>query len=217
VRIDRVTVRRGAIHVRSFHADPPFDVYVRDVEATADNLANSLDVAESLVARVQATARPMEAGRLALRASLDPFEETPDFDLELELSGLSLAHLNRFFRAYGGIDVERGTLRLDAELSAGDGAFEGYVKPFFQGVDVVTPEEVTEQAPWASLWEGLVGGAAELFEDQGEDRVATRIPISGRVESPRVGLWRTLANVVRNAYFEAFVPGLEHSVGEERG
>jgi len=217
VRIDRLTVKSGSIHVRSFRSDPPFDVYLRDVDGTADNLANSRDVAETLVARIQATARPMEAGRLDLRASLDPFRDPPDFDLDLQLNGLALRHLNRFFRAYGGIDVERGTLRVDAELASHGGAFRGYAKPFFESVDVLKPQELRKQAPWSSLWEALVGGAAEVFEDQPDDRVATRIPISGRVESPRIGLWRTLANVVRNAYFEAFLPGLEHSVGREQG
>jgi uncharacterized protein involved in outer membrane biogenesis len=217
VRIDRMTVRHGSIHLRSFRSDPPFDVYLRDVDGTADNLANSRDVAKTLVARIQGTARPMEAGRLELRASLDPFRDPPDFDLDLQLSGLSLKHLNRLFRAYGGVDVERGTLRVDAELASHRGAFDGYVKPFFQSVDVLQPRELPEQAPWSSLWEALVGGAAEVFEDQPDDRLATRIPISGRGESPEIGLWRTLANVVRNAYFEAFLPGLEHSVGSEQG
>jgi hypothetical protein len=216
VRIDRMTVRNGSIHVRSFRSDPPFDIYLRDVQGTADNLANSRDVAETLVARVEATARPMEAGRLALRASLDPFRDPPDFDLDLTLKGLALRHLNRFFRAYGGVDVEGGTLRVDAELESHRGKFDGYVKPFFESVDVLQPEELRKQAPWSSLWEALVGGAAEAFEDRSDDRVATRIPISGRVESPEIGMWQTLANVVRNAYFEAFLPGLEHSVGKDR-
>jgi uncharacterized protein involved in outer membrane biogenesis len=217
VRIDRVTVRRGTLHLRSFHADPPFDIYLRKVQGVADNLANSLDVAESLEARIRATAQTMEAGKLKLDVKLDPFEDPSDFDLELQMEGLALAHLNRFFRAYGGLDVQKGTLHLDAELVCKNGEFQGYLKPFFEGVDVVSREEVTEQAPWDTLWEGLAGAAAEVFEDQKRDRVATKIPISGRVESPRVGLLRTLANAVRNAYFEAFVPGLEHSVGEKRG
>ena len=119
-----------------------------------------------------------------------------------------------FFRAYGGFDVERGRLRLYGELAAEGGRFEGYLKPFFEDVDVLQlREEVPEQGWWASLWEALVGGAAEALQDQDTDRVATRIPISGRVEAPEVGFWRTLANVLRNAFYEAFVPGLEHSVG----
>jgi hypothetical protein len=37
------------------------------------------------------------------------------------------------------------------------------------------------------------------------------------VESPDVGFWATLGNVVRNAFVDSFVPALEHSVGEEKG
>ena len=52
------------------------------------------------------------------------------------------------------------------------------------------------------------------MQDQSADRVATRIPIAGSVTAPEVDFWRTLGNVLRNAFVEAFVPALEHSVGQ---
>jgi hypothetical protein len=217
IRINRVTARRGAIHFRDFRSTPPVDVYLRDVALEVQNLTNSRDLAEDMVARGHATARPMDAGRLEVRLAIDPYTELPSFDLDAQASGVSLRHFNDFLRAYAGFDVQRGTLRLFAELVAKDGAFEGYLKPFFEDVDVLqTEEEVREQGLLASLWEALVGSTVEALEDQGSDRVATRIPISGRVSSPQVGFWTTLANVVRNAFYQAFVPALEHSLGEER-
>ena len=214
IRIDRVTARGGAVHFRNFRSEPPVDVYLRDVRLVVRNLTNSLDLAGDLVVRGQAAATPMEGGQLEVRFAVDPFAAQPTFDVEAQATGVSLVQFDDFFRAYGGFDVERGRLRLYGELAAEGGRFEGYLKPFFEDVDVLQlREEVPEQGWWASLWEALVGGAAEALQDQDTDRVATRIPISGRVEAPEVGFWRTLANVLRNAFYEAFVPGLEHSVG----
>jgi len=210
VRINRVTARRGEIHLRDFRSDPPVDVYLEDVTLRVENLSNSLDLSRDMVARARATASPKGGGRLEIRTAIDPYADLPTFEVALQATGVALSGWNDLLRAYAGIDVQRGSLRLYAELRAESGAFEGYLKPFFEDVDVLRiREELGEQGLLASLWEALVGGTAEALEDQ-SDRVATLVPISGRVESPEIGFWTTLANVVRNAFIEAFAPGLEH-------
>jgi hypothetical protein len=222
IKINRVTVRNGSIHWRSFTSDPPFDVYLHDVDLVARNLTNSADLPEERVAKLEFTATPMHAGRVKASVSIDPYADLPTFDLDGQVKGLSLKHFNRLFRAYAKVDVEQGQLRLFTELESDEGRFQGYVKPFFENVDVITTEELGEQIKeqgirgfFASLWESIVGTTAEALEDQEEDRVATRIPISGRVDSPDVGFFRTIAGVIRNAFLEAFIPALEHSVGED--
>jgi hypothetical protein len=222
IKINRVTVRNGSIHWRSFTSDPPFDVYLHDVDLIARNLTNSADLPEKRVAKLQFTATPMHAGRVQARVSIDPYADLPTFDLDGQIKGVSLKNFNRLFRAYAKVDVERGNLRLYTELKSDEGRFQGYVKPFFENVDVITRQEFKEQVKeqgirgfFASFWEAIVGTTAETFEDQKDDRVATRIPISGRVDSPDVGFFRTIAGVIRNAFMESFVPALEHSVGED--
>jgi hypothetical protein len=216
IRIDRLTARRGAVHFRNFRSEPPVDVYLHDVRLTVSNLTNSLDLSKDLVVRGQGSATPMQGGRVEARMQLDPYADEPTFDLELTATSLALPQFDDFLRAYAGFDVQRGRLSVYGELAAEKGRFEGYLKPFFEDVDVLDlREEAGEQGWWASLWEAFVGGAAETLQDQAADRVATRIPISGRVDSPEIGFWPTLGNVLRNAFYEAFVPGLEHSVGRE--
>lgn len=215
VRINRAEVRDGSVHLRAFHTDPRVDVYLHELDAIAINLTNSSDLSGDRVAQVTMRAVPMNAGLLRARASLDPFSERPDFDLDAEAKGIDLAQWNDLLRAYLKFDVEDGAISLYTELAARGDRFDGYLKPFVEGVDVLRyEEERKEQSFFASIWEGLVGATAELFQDQSHDRVATRIPISGSVEDPRIGFWPTLGNVVRNAFIEALVPQLERSVGD---
>ena len=216
VRINRVTARNGSVHFRSFHTDPPVDVYLHDVQLVVRNLTNSADLSENMVARAVFTGRPMQSGQLKGKLAIDPYADLPTFDLDCQLTGVALTNFNDFFRAYAKVDVQRGNLRLYAELQAKNGSFHGYVKPFFDDVDVLSKEEVEEQGFFASVWEAIVGGAADVLKNQPEDDVATRIPIAGTVASPDIGFFTTLVNVLRNAFLEAFVPALEHSVGEER-
>jgi hypothetical protein len=218
-KINRVTVRDGSIHFRAFDTDPSVDVFLSDVDLVANNLTNSEDLSEDMVADAYFTATVMESGRVEAKVAIDPYAELPSFDLDMAIANVSLPQLNDLFRAYAGVDVERGSLRLFTELKSENGRFTGYVKPFFEDVDVISLEELDEQSPLRDLWEAAVGTVAEVFTDRKpeDDRVATRIPISGSVESPDVGFWATLGNVVRNAFVDSFVPALEHSVGEEKG
>jgi hypothetical protein len=218
VKINRVTARNGTVHFRNFRSDPPVDVYLRSVHLVVRNLTNSKDLSNTLVARAELSAVPMNAGKLQVKLSLDPYAELPTFDFEGKATGLDLTQWNSFLRAYAGADVQRGTVQVYAELEAADGAFQGYAKPFLEDVDVLRlDEEYEEQGLFASLWEALIGGTAEAVQDQSEDRIATRIPISGTVASPRVGFWTTLGNTLRNAFVESFVPALEHSLPRKNG
>jgi len=214
-QINRLAVRDGQIHFRAFHTDPPVDIYLHHANAVALNLTNAQDLGESRVATLRLQAIPMNAGMLRARVALDPFADAPDFDLDAQVTGADLTQWNDFLRAYAGFDVEHGAFSIYAELLAHGNRFEGYVKPFFRNVDVLRLEkELPEQGFFASAWEAIVGATEELFQDQPNDRLATRIPVSGTVDDPRIGLWETLGNVLRNAFLEAFVPQLEGSVGE---
>jgi hypothetical protein len=216
IRVNRITARNGEVHFRNFASQPPVDVYLEDVDAVVRNLTNSRELSDDLVARARASARVKGGGRLEARVSLDPYADLPSFDFEGKVEGLALRPFNDFLRAYAGADVQRGSARVYAELAASEGRFSGYLKPFFEDVDVLDLEvERKEQGLLASLWEALLGGTAEVLQDQSEDRVATRIPNTGSVDSPQVGFWQTLGNVLRNAFVEAFVPALENSVGSD--
>lgn len=212
IRINRVEVHDGSVHFRNFHSEPEVDVFLHHLDLRAENLTNSQELSGTRVARVALRAVPMTSGVLKARAEFDPFAETPTFDFDGSLVGARLADFNPFLRAYANVDVESGTMRLFAELQSGERRFDGYLKPFFEDVEVLDAEELEEQGFFASAWEALVGGVTEVFEDQSHDRVATRIPLSGSVNDPEVGFWSTLGATLRNAFVESLVPRLEQSV-----
>jgi hypothetical protein len=215
VKVNRAEVREGTVHFRDFHSEPEVDVYLRDVGIVARNLTNTRDLSEDRVAHVDVRATPMNRGRLWARVEVDPFEERPDFDLDGAVTGADLTQWNDFLRAYAGVDVQRGSFSVYVELVADGGRFEGYLKPFVEDLDVLRlEEEMEEQGFFASLWEALVGSAAEVLEDQPQDRQATRIPLSGRVDDPEASFWAALGGALRNAFVEGLVPRLEGSVGE---
>jgi hypothetical protein len=213
-KINRVEARRGRVHYRSFHTEPEVDVYLRDIELVVGNLTNSKDLASDRVARFEMRAVPMERGRLWGRGTIDPFAERPDFDLDATVTGADLTQWNDYLRAYAGVDVQQGSFSVYTELVAREGRFDGYLKPLVEDLDVLDlAEEAEEQGLLSTIWEALVGTAAEVLEHQPEDRQATRIPLTGTIDDPEGSFWAALGAAIRNAFVEGIVPRLEGSVG----
>lgn len=214
MRIDRFLIVDGEVHYRDFHASPKVDVFVDHLNVEVTNLTNSKDLSEShsRVAGLDVNANIMRSGALRLRGNLDPFARQPTFEIKAWVEHLQVAQLNPFLKAYVKVDVNRGKLSLYSELAARRGAFHGYVKPLIEGLDVLEWRK-EEERPIEKIWEALVGGVAEIFQNQPNDRLATRIPIEGRFDQPRVGAGKAIFALLRNAFIRALRHGLDASAG----
>ncbi|MFZ5482121.1 MAG: DUF748 domain-containing protein [Myxococcota bacterium] len=216
-RIDRFEVQDAVVHVLDTREGPDLDLDVRDIDVVATNLTNSLEVSDSLFAHVDVTARPLGDGLLRASVDVNPYAETPTFDLDLQLRKLPLRAMNDWLEKLAGVDVERGTVDVYVELAAREGRFEGYLKPMLDDVRVFTPkkdlaEEGKGEGPLRKAWEAIVGTASEVVENQPKERVATRVPVSGKLDDPEVGVWKAVGAALRNAFVKALARGLEDSV-----
>jgi hypothetical protein len=111
-------------------------------------------------------------------------------------------------KAYVNIDVEAGRIAVYSELHSKDGKFNGYVKPLVENLDVLRWKEEDER-PAEKLWEGVIGGVAEIFENQKHDRLATVVPLRGRFNEPDVNAWKAAFALLRNAFIQALQHGLD--------
>jgi len=212
LRINRFVVRDGAVRFRNFNSRPPVDVRLDGVQVEANNLTNSEEKSDELMARFTARGRPMGRGSFDLRLKMNPLADVPTFDMDTTLKDLSLPALNTFFRHYAGIDVQGGTLSLYSEATARDGKFRGYVKPIIKDLNVLNSKK-EKNGFWGWLKELTAEAAGEALENQPKDQVATRIAFSGNFEDPRVAVWRAAALVLRNAFLKAIPAGLEDEIG----
>jgi hypothetical protein len=67
------------------------------------------------------------------------------------------------------------------------------------------------------VWESIVQVAAKILENPDKERVATRIPIKGRFDKAEPDVWAAIGGLLRNAFIQALVPGIEGSVGLPHG
>lgn len=214
LRINRFEIVNGEIHYKDFHSSPKVDVYIRSIQAVATNLTNSENISKDLAANIQAKGIVMETGSFQLTSRIDPYTPEPTFDLNFSVRKIELPKLNNFLKAYASFDVQAGTFDLDGEFAAKNGSFDGYVKPILKNVEVFSLEE-EHQNVFEFLWESVAGLVTEVFENQPRDQVATRIPFSGNLKNPSANIWATIAMIIRNAFIEALIPGIERSINLE--
>lgn len=211
-RINRFAIIDGEVHYRDFHARPRVDIYVQRIRGVARNLTNAEDLSGSLVATFAGKAVAMSSGEIAIAGKLNPYAKKPTFEVDATLDHLNLAQFNDYLRAYANVDAEAGKLSVDAEFAASRGRFRGYIKPFIDDLDVLQWEKEREGLA-GKLWEGLVELAAEIFEDQSKDRIATTVPFAGTLEEPEADVWSTIGGLLKNAFIEALRRGLEDKIG----
>jgi hypothetical protein len=208
--INRFEIRNGRIEYVDENSNPKVDIEMTDVYATALNLKNSYDSTSVLPSTLTARASIYE-GTLNCKLKINPLAENPTFDMNAEVKNTNLTKLNDFFEAYAKVDVNKGTFGLYTEVAAKDGQFTGYVKPLLKDVDILGKED-REDNVFKKLWEGIVGSVSEVFENQPQDQVATKIPFRGNVADPKANVWYAISEVLQNAFIRAIQPSIDNEI-----
>jgi hypothetical protein len=211
LRINRFEIIDGEIHYRDFTSDPNVDIYLNNVNAVATNLTNSEKLSETMVAKLRAEGNAMDQGHFVMNLEYDPYADDPTFNLVAELENVQLTQLNDFLKAYGNFDVQKGTFGLYTEFKAEEGAFNGYVKPLIHDIEIFSWEE-DDRSFLETIWEAVAGVVGQILENPEEEQIATIVPVSGRFDDPDVNIWSTVGTLLRNAFIEALLPGIERSV-----
>ncbi len=186
--------------------DPDYRVFLTDMNADVDNFSNRLEEGTGVV---KVTGKFMGSGPTVVTGTFRPEKPRPDFDLAVRIIKTDVTTLNDVLRAYGDTDVHRGKFALFSELAVKNNRIDGYVKPLFQDVDVYDPNKDKDKAVSGKIYRAVVDGVTSLLENMPRDEVATRSDLSGRVENPQANTWQIIGKLVRNAFFNAILPGFE--------
>lgn len=206
--INRIGIRDGEIHYRDPYAEPKVNVYIKNLRGALTNLTNSEELSKNMVAHAHFQGTALGSGDLTLDADVDPYQKSPTFSLTAKLEDLKIVQLNDFLKAYANVDAEAGTLSVYTEVESAKGRFKGYVKPLMRDLRVLRWKD-EEEGFFHKLWEGIVEVGKGILENDEKDQVATRIPLSGKLESPEAGIGETVLYVLRNAFVQALRRGLD--------
>jgi len=203
LKIDRLQIQNSIFGFVNEADDPHYRLFLSETNATLQNLSNQR---KRGAATAELKGKFMGSGDTVTKATFRPEVNGPDFDMKLEIRDTDLRALNDLLRAYGKFDVADGEFGLIMEVSVKDDRIDGYVKPFFRGMDVYDPEQDKDENVLQKAYEGIVGGVAGLLENAPRDEVATKIDISGPASNPRTSTWQMIINLLQNAFFKAILP-----------
>lgn len=214
-RLNRFEARDGTIRFINPRSTPAVDIQVEHLLVVATNIANTRTVEDRLATGVTATGKTIGGGELGLELHLDLLAESPTFEITTTLTNVNLVALNDFLRAYGKFDVERGQFAMFTSVASKEGSYEGYVKVFFEDLDVFEWKKERGKNALAVFWQAIVGAVSTVFKNHPEDRLATRIPFAGSYSGTKVGVGPAIVTLLRNAFFRALVPKLDEQTKVE--
>ena len=209
IRIDHGDITNSEFGFVNEAAKPPYRVFLRNGALHLENISNHLSEGSGLVTLTGAF---MGTGDTVISGTFRPETKSPDFDLSIKIERTQMRAMNDLLRAYGNFDVTAGLFSLYSELSVKNGRVAGYIKPLFRDMKVYDERQDKEKSLFHKLYEGLVGGVATLLENKPREEVATLTEISGPLGNPQTSTWQTVVNLVKNAFFKAFLPGFEKEV-----
>jgi hypothetical protein len=209
-KINSVQIRNASVRFRTFTSRKPVDVYLSELDGSIENLTNIRDEITPLITTISAKGLAMDHARFEYQMKMNPFSYRPTFHLAVRLLGLDVTQTNDLARAYGAFDFERGWFDLVIEMDAKEGYVEGYVKPLFRNLKVLSlRQDIKEDNALEFFWEALVAGVSELLKNAPRDQIATLIPFQGDLTGPRTDYLAAIGNILHNAFVRAYLPKLQ--------
>lgn len=210
LNFNRIILHNGQVHYRSYAGEPPFNIYLKSVNAEVDNLRKVTQDDKEFSSKIHATAEGMDGSPVTLNVRLDPFAKQPTFKLNASLGNMAIPTANDFLHHYTKLDIKQGYFSLYLEAAAAKGKIIGYAKPMIKDLQVLDPNE--QNNPVKALYKGAVQAVAKILENPEQGTVATKIPIKGDIKNPDTSVWSTIINLLHHGFIEALLPQIDHSI-----
>lgn len=139
-RISQLSITDGSLRLQNGEDIPPLDLTFDRIEGTVTHLSNRPGHFGK-PPRLEGSARMMGQAPMTLVIETKPFQERVDFHLKGSLKGFDLSTLNPVLRHYTGVDLERGRMDVEGDLTASGGRFRGRVQRTISGLKVIGPRE----------------------------------------------------------------------------
>jgi hypothetical protein len=206
IRVGSLQVLDSELGLVNGTESPDYRVFMTIHELEMENLGNGHQEGPG-TARMEGAF--MGSGHSVLYATVGPENQAgPDFQISLAIENTSMASLSEVAEAHAGLTVAEGTFNFYSEVQVQEGQIDGYVKPMFRDVEIGDEEE--DRSFFQRVYEGVADAVVGLLESRRGEVVAVT-DISGPVEDPEAGTWQTIRSLLRNAFYEAILPGFEDS------
>jgi len=210
-KLERLEIDGRVGYINQVAKPAPYHVFLDNAKIVLENLSNHFKEGP---ARARVTGRFQGSGATRIDAAFRPEDKGPDLDLNLAIENTDMAAMSDLMRAYANFDVAAGNFSMYSEIKIRQGKIDGYVKPLFSGLQVVDERPGQEESFWHKAYVKVIQGLSNILKNRPRQEVATKVPITGDVESPKTSTWQMVVKLVQNAFFKAILPGLDRELQE---
>ena len=208
LEINHFEVHDGKLGFAQISTEPQIDLYMDQVEFTADNLRNVKEAKRNLPSPIKATGVTIGQGLFDLDGKVNLIKEIPDMDIDFALENANITAINDLTRHYGGIDFKSGTVEVFGEIAIADGYLKGYVKPLIEDSKLISKED----GILGVIWEGFVGVFKFILKNQGTNTLALKVPLEGDLNNVETGVLPTILSIFQNGWINAFKTNVDEEI-----
>jgi Domain of Unknown Function (DUF748) len=190
-------------------ANPNYKLFINDTDIALKNLSNHQNQGP---ADLTLRGKFMGSGDTSVGGDFLASQQGPAFNLKLAIKNTDMPSMNDILRAFGSFDVAAGQFSVFSQLAVKDGNIDGYVKPMFANLKVYDYQKDKSTPVLHQAKELAIAGASHLFKNRSTEKVAADVDLKGKLTSPNISTWQALAQVLRNAFIEAIIPGFDRAV-----
>ncbi len=212
IRVDLMKITKGTLGYFNQTTDPKIRIYADHIEATVKDFSNQLAEGSSAF---QLHGRFLGSGATEITGTFRPESRSPHLDLKIAIENTDMRAMSNIFQAYGKFDIKKGDFSFFSEMTIRNNEVQGYVKPIFQNMEVTDMRTPEEKGIFHKLYVGAVKVFTELLTNRPHQQVATQTDISGPLDDPDTSILQIIVNLIRNAFFQAILPGFEQEVNQQ--
>jgi hypothetical protein len=195
-------------------SSPNYKLFINDTDLALKNLSNHQNQGP---ADLTLRGKFMGSGETSIAGDFLASRQGPALNLKVAIQNTDLPSMNDILRAYGRFDVAAGKFSVFSEIAIKDDNIDGYIKPMFADLKVYDYQKDKGTGIMHQAKELAIAGASHLFKNSSTRQVATDIDLKGKLTSPNTSTWQAIAQVMRNAFVEAIIPGFDRAVASNGG
>lgn len=211
IELESFHMVNSEVHLLNRDFKVPVDVELDKITVSARNIKNTDKSKELLPSTVEASARLQKSGLFTAGAKLNLLSKVPLFESKLSLKDLDVTKLNDFFLGYGPFTFTSGKFSIVGEVSTRENRIKGYVKPFFENLDVIDPDEKFD-SPKRFFFEVGLAMSNLILRNSDNKAVATTIEFEGASKGPDIDSWGAFWGSLRNGFVEALQKTIDNTV-----
>lgn len=211
IRVEVLRVKDSSFGYVNKTTNPAYRLFIDHLDVTLKHFSNQLVDGP---ATFDLKGEFMGTGDTRVTGSFRPETKSPHLTVNIAIENTQMRVMSDLFRAYGDFDIQSGLFSFYSELAIKDNRIEGYVKPLFMKMKVYDRRSVQQKGFLHKVYVDLISSLSKLLENKPRKEVATKVTISGTLESPDTSAWQGILNLIRNAFIAAILPEFEREVSQ---